>query len=66
MTTFPATYNSSYYNSTGVRVFSDDLTIGLRDAVEGYSAIHEHAHFALVDVGALFQSITANPAEFGI
>ena len=66
MTTFPATYNSSYYNIPSVRSFSDDLTTGLRSTLVDFSATHPHAHFALADVGALFHNIIANPAKFGI
>lgn len=63
MLTFPATFNSSYYNIPSVRVFSDELSIGLENTVAAYSA---YAQVALVDVGTLFRRITANPAAYGI
>jgi phospholipase/lecithinase/hemolysin len=63
MNTFPATYNSTEYNTPGVKSFDGDLTHGLRNTVAAYSA---YARIALVDVRALFANITADPTSYGI
>ncbi|KAM0344468.1 hypothetical protein ACHAPU_007440 [Fusarium lateritium] len=62
ITTFPATYNSSDYNIPSVEVFSGDLTQGLKNIAAAYSG---YIKTTLVDVGGLFQSITANPKAYG-
>ncbi|KAH6896661.1 hypothetical protein B0T10DRAFT_544102 [Thelonectria olida] len=63
ITTFPATYNTSDYNIPSVRVYSDDLTVGLKNIVAGYSP---YVQATFIDVGALFRNITARPAAFDV
>jgi phospholipase/lecithinase/hemolysin len=61
--TFPATYNSSYYNIPSVQAFDDDLSTGLVNIAAAYSA---YAKTAFVDVRQLFRNITAQPSAYGI
>ncbi|RMJ15180.1 hypothetical protein CDV36_005163 [Fusarium kuroshium] len=62
-TTFPATYNSSDYNTPGVQAFVGDLTVGLKDIAAGYSAFLQTA---FIDIGALFSDIMERPTKYGI
>ncbi|RSL58785.1 hypothetical protein CEP53_006043 [Fusarium sp. AF-6] len=62
-TTFPATYNSSDYNTPGVQAFVGDLSVGLKDITAGYSAFFQTA---FIDVGALFSDIIERPTKYGI
>lgn len=62
-TTFPATYNSSYYNIPSVRTFNDDLTVALKKTMACYSAC---INTAFVDISALFHNITTEPAAYAI
>lgn len=62
-TTFPATYNSSDYNTPSVQAFVGDLTIGLIDIAAGYSGFFRTA---FVDIGALFLDIMERPTRYNI
>ncbi|RSL78373.1 hypothetical protein CEP51_008251 [Fusarium floridanum] len=62
-TAFPATYNSSDYNTPRVQAFVGDLTVGLKDIAAGYSAFFQTA---FIDVGALFSDIIERPTKYGI
>jgi phospholipase/lecithinase/hemolysin len=61
-TTFPATYNSSDYNTPSVEVFSSDLTQGLKNIAAAYSA---YAQTAVIDVGGLFEDIALDAEAYG-
>ena len=58
---FPATYGMAGYGFAGA--YAESLNTGLRNIVAGYGA---YVKLGLVDVGAFFASIFANPESYGI
>lgn len=58
---FPATYGLAEYDFGNE--YAKSFNIGLWNIVAGYAA---YVKLGLVDVGALFEDIFADPAQYGI